>query len=110
MRRVVQERAPKNPDMPLAMIGFDGTYRRLFLANDPRDFGGIIRLPEGFDVVAPDMERLTGRVSAQLTDLAVVESVYLRYRSLCDRIDEEEARELFLAYALRDGVLFDVSA
>ena len=110
MRRVVQERAPKSPDMPLAMVGFDGSYRSLFMANDPRDYGGIVRLPEGFDIVAPDMEHLSARVAARLTDLAVTESVYLRYRSLCDRIDEEEARSLFLSYALRDGVLFDVSA
>jgi hypothetical protein len=53
-------------------------------------------------------QELIDELSPKITDIAVAESVYLRYRNLCDQIHEPEMRNKFLTYSLLDGVIFDV--
>ncbi|WP_373636653.1 glycosyltransferase [Yoonia sp. BS5-3] len=108
IRRAVQEGAPKSPDFLLPMIGFQGTYRDALLATDHRFHQGIIYTKPGYKPPAGNMATQCQALSNALTDLAVTESVYLRYRSLCDQMDDNQSRLKFLSYSLYDGVMFDV--
>lgn len=110
IRRAVQEGVSKSPDMLLPILGFDGNHRDEFLRRDVRFHQGIIHCSSGIELRGGTMAKICSDLSQVMTDLAVTESVYLRYRSLCDRIEDDEARKLFLSYSLYDGVIFDVRA
>lgn len=129
IRRAIQEGTPKSPDMLLPLLGFDGYHRDELLEIDVRFHQGVIlagwdkatqrrraRRRNGADKVAQrlrtggTMKDICTELAHTMAGLAVTESVYLRYRTLCDRIEDVEARVQFLSYSLYDGVLFDVRA
>jgi glycosyltransferase involved in cell wall biosynthesis len=112
IRRAIQEGSPKSPDMLLPLLGFDGNYRKELLGIDVRFHQGVIIA--GSDLAAGrlrargTMTDICTELANTMTDMAVTESVYLRYRTLCDRIEDVEARTQLLSFSLNDGVLFDV--
>lgn len=110
IRRAVSEGAPKSPDMMLPMVGFSQTCREQLLAASAGPNHGIIQLrqPQPNRFPRPSSMMCTD-LAARIGALAVKESIYLRYRNLCDRLDEPSARAWFLNFALFDGVMFDVS-
>jgi glycosyltransferase involved in cell wall biosynthesis len=110
IRRAIQEGGPKTPDMPLPLLGFDGDYRLELLRLDVRYYQGIIRMAQDRVPSGRTMKEIYAHLATEMTGLAVTESVYLRYRSLCDGMQDLEVRKQFLSYSLYDGVIFDVRA
>lgn len=108
LRRIVQEFAPKNPNMLLPLLGFEEYSRDEFEDLNIAFCQGIIRSPVSERPVTGTMREICADIAANMTDLAVTEAVYMRYRHLCERIEEFEARKNFLLLALQDGVIFDV--
>lgn len=108
IRRAVQEGTPKSPDMLLPILGFNGNHREELMSLDARFYQGIIKIPKYKVSNCMNMADMYAKVAQVMTDLAVTESVYLRYRSLCDQIHDEDVRTLFLVHTLFDGVMFDV--
>lgn len=108
IRRAIQEGSPKTPDMLLPLLGFDGNYREELLGCDVKFHQGIIVRTDDVGDSNGTMEDTCLKLARAMTGLAVTESVYLRYRSLCDQIDDIEARTQFLSYSLYDGMIFDV--
>jgi len=108
VRRAIQEGGPKNPDMLLPLIGFNGDYREELLAVDVRYFQGVLKIKEPIMPVSKNIEDMCTQLARNIAGLAVTESVYLRYHSLCQRAEDEEALASLLSYGLYDGVIFDV--
>jgi glycosyltransferase involved in cell wall biosynthesis len=110
IRRAIQEGAAKSPDMLLPLLGFNGNHREELQKLDVRFHQGIIKTVADDAHKGGSMIDICTDLACAMTDLAVTESVYLRYRSLCDRIDDLDARAKFLSFSLFDGVMFDVRA
>lgn len=112
IRRAIQEGTPKSPDMLLPLLGFDGYHRDELLEIDVRFHQGVILAGSGKVAgrlqTGSTMADICTELALTMTDFAVAESVYLRYRTLCDRIEDVEARVQLLSYSLYDGVMFDV--
>lgn len=108
IRRAIQEGSPKIRDLMLPMIGFTGDHRDELMDIDTRIHQGIIVVPDGFGAVGKTANALYEKVAGAMTELAVTESVYLRYRSLCDNLDCIESRTQFLKFCQYDGVIFHV--
>jgi glycosyltransferase involved in cell wall biosynthesis len=107
IRRAIQEGVPKNPDMILPLMGFDGNHRDEFLRVNTKFHQGIILSNDNVVKHGP-LEDIYKGLAKAMTAIAVTEGVYLRYRTLCDQIENLEMRVQFLSLALYDGVLFDV--
>ena len=108
IRRAIQEGVPKTPDMLLPLLGFNDPQRNKMMEFDVNFYQGVIR-SKPFEIhKGMTMASITGELARAMTELAITESIYLRYRSLCDQIENEENRALFLSFSLFDGVLFDV--
>lgn len=112
IRRAIQEGTPKSPDMLLPLLGFDGCQRDELLGIDVRFHQGVILAGPGKAAgrlqAGSTMADICTELALTMTGFAVAESVYLRYRTLCDRIEDVEARVQLLSYSLYDGVMFDV--
>jgi glycosyltransferase involved in cell wall biosynthesis len=112
IRRAIQEGTPKSPDMLLPILGFDGYHRDELLETDTCFHQGVILARPGKAAArlqaSSTMAEICPELALNMTDFAVAESVYLRYRTLCDRIEDVEARAQLLSYSLYDGVMFDV--
>ena len=112
IRRAIQEGTPKSPDMLLPLLGFDGYHRDELLEIDVRFHQGVILAGSGKAAgrlqTGSTVADICTELALTMTGLAVAESVYLRYRTLCGRIEDVEARKQFLSYSLYDGVMFDV--
>ena len=112
IRRATQEGTPKSPDMLLPLIGFSEFQRQELMNIDVRFHQGVIVTKSGKGAgprkIGSTMADICDELARDMTDLAVSESVYLRYRSLCDRIEDVDARARFLSYSINDGVVFDV--
>ncbi len=108
IRRAIQEGLGKSPDMLLPLLGFDGDYREELLGINTCYYKGIIKSPLNNISATGPMDDIYTKLALNVTDIAVAESIYLRYRSLCDQIEDVEIRKQFLAFSLYDGVIFDV--
>jgi glycosyltransferase involved in cell wall biosynthesis len=108
IRRAIQEGTPKSPDMLLPIFGtheFDGRY---LLQVDTRFFQGLIKVDRNLPLQSGPVKNQYISMAQSMTGLAVTESVYLKYRTQCDRLCDPEVRARFLSYSLQDGVIFDV--
>lgn len=108
IRRAIQEGAPKQTDVFLPLKGFEGFTRDELMSLDRRFHQGFIRIKSGSATKGNTMSATIDRVTRDCIDFAVTESVYLRYKNLCDgELDSQKLASL-IAFCLYDGVLFDV--
>ncbi|WP_433850530.1 glycosyltransferase family 4 protein [Brucella pseudogrignonensis] len=108
IRRAIQEGAPKHTDVFLPLKGFEGFNRDELMSLDRRFHQGFIRIKSGSAVKGKTMSTIIDRVTRDCVDFAVTESVYLRYKNLCDgELDSKKLASL-ISFCLYDGVLFDV--
>lgn len=108
IRRAIQEGAPKQTDAFLPLKGFEGFTRDKLMSLDRRFHQGFISLKSGSVAKENTMSATIDRVARDCIDFAVTESVYLRYKNLCDgELDSKKLTSL-IAFCLYDGVLFDV--
>ncbi|MBN1141013.1 MAG: glycosyltransferase family 4 protein [Deltaproteobacteria bacterium] len=108
IRRAIMEGSPKSPDALLPIIGFDYLCRDELLSIDVRYHQALIRVKNSFSPKFNNMFELYDQLGDATTELAVSESIYLRYRSLLDRIRDPGVMSLFLSFSIFDGVIFDV--
>ncbi|MGH1359782.1 MAG: glycosyltransferase [Burkholderiaceae bacterium] len=107
IRRVVQELGPKQPDMLLPLIGANDYDPELF-GFDPNRFQGIIELGEMRAIKADCLDDYLRNMAPSIKRMLVLDSVYMRYRSLCEAVENGESASDLIRLALRDGMLFDV--
>lgn len=112
VRRFVQENSRKDPDILLPLLNAD-TYDPTLLDFDPTRYQGIIRLKSdatahALAAPADHMDALVARLSAGVESMLVLESVYMRYRDLCEAVEGGASPARLIALSLYDGFLYDV--
>jgi glycosyltransferase involved in cell wall biosynthesis len=108
IRRAIQEGASKKLDYLLPLMGFNDFCRQELLNINVKFYQGIIKLSKKFMPIGATNSDIYNEMSKYIGELAVTESVYLKYKSICDNIDKPEIKMKFLSYAIFDGVIFDV--
>jgi hypothetical protein len=108
IRRAIQEGVPKKPDYLLPLIGFENFCRQELLSINAKFYQGIIKLSKGFMPTGATSSDIYVEMSKHIEELAVTESIYLKYKNICDSIDKFETKTKFLLYTLFDGVIFNV--
>jgi glycosyltransferase involved in cell wall biosynthesis len=108
IRRAIQEGVPKKPDYLLPLIGFEDFCRQDLLNVNVKFYQGIIKLSKSFMPIGMTNNDIYTKMSKCIEELAVAESIYLRYKNICDNIDKLEMKTKFLLYTIFDGVIFDV--
>lgn len=107
LRRLVSENARKNPDMLLPIRG--GLHGFSGIAEfDTTRFGGIAFCKSIAPVQGRRFAEYLHAFDHSLEDLFLSESVYLRYKTLCEPIEAGGSSVGFFSKALADGVTFDV--
>ncbi len=110
IRRAVQEGVPKTPDMFLPIVGFDsGEADRLMAFNSAYN-QCLIHLDKQYRISKQisSMSDIHNNMAKHTIELAVLESVYLKYRTILDNLDQDGMMEVFYKYAAFDGVITNV--
>jgi glycosyltransferase involved in cell wall biosynthesis len=108
LRRILQEAFPRSPDMLVPIYNCNDLQRDRFLKFDPKIYQGIIHLNSKIIPAATCMDDLCEILASQVSSIAVLESVYMRYRSLCEEIERGISPAQLLKFCLYDGVLLNV--
>lgn len=110
VRRIIQEGFPKKPDMLLSLFmnsncGF--TKEEFDLLNTNR-YQGIIKIKPFSPTDSKTMTDIYRGFSESVIAIALLESIYMRYRSLCEAVENGASPETLIGSCLTDGILFDV--
>jgi len=108
LRKVVQEIGPKDPNMLIPLIGGEKYVPELF-EFDSRRYQGIIRLNSRVDLQCNDFKAYVSELAERVEQLFVIESIYMRNRSLCEAIENGDSPKKLIELCLYDGVIFDVN-
>jgi len=109
IRKMVQEAAPKRPDMLVPIFGFDDFSRDEFLNFDFKNFQGIVRVDSSFVPPLQASARASyTAIAPHILGLAVLDSVYLQYKGQLDRGIEHDSLAKFLEFSLCDGNIFRI--
>ncbi|PIG08676.1 glycosyl transferase family 1 [Comamonas sp. 26] len=108
LRKIIQEIGPKKIDCLLPLINSD--FDLDIINNDVRKYQGIVKLKDedfhqGF---SNNFSDYLHEFSSKVESLLVSESVYMRYRTLCEKIERGGSSAEFFEYALKDGFIFYV--
>ena len=106
--RVLRETGPKERDMLLQVTGSPGYRPELHEFNRSR-YQGLIRLRPGRLPDAASMREFIHGLASEIEEMYVLESVYMRYRTLVEEVESGALPDRLIEACLRDGVLFDVS-
>lgn len=107
LRKVVQEIGPKSPDMLLPLIECQ-RHSDEYINFDSRRYQGIIFLRKSKPVFFNTFEDYVDWLACNVAGMMVVESVYMKYRGLCEMIEAGNGPAELIKVCLFDGVLFDV--
>ena len=107
LRKVVQEIGPKSPDMLIPVIGCL-EYSKEYLGFDSSRYQGIIYIKRSVNAKSNDFIGYLKKFSENIVGMMVVESVYMRYRGICEAIEMGSNPTELLKQSLFDGVIFDV--
>lgn len=107
LRKVLQDIGPKRPGMLLPLIG-GLRHDRAVADFDARRYQGIIRLTPGPVQGVASMHEYVTMMAGRVNEMLVLDSVYLRYRSQCEAIEQGASPASLIEACLQDGVLFDV--
>ncbi|MDR6434670.1 glycosyltransferase [Brucella pseudogrignonensis] len=108
IRRAVQEGSPKEVDWLLPIKGYTGNHRNELIASERNFYQGIIHLSSEYIISGASVNEIVEGMSDYCTDLAVSESVYLRYKTLCEGDFTKQKFIDLISFCLYDGVIFDV--
>lgn len=110
MRRILQEGFPKKRDMLLPLhIGGVCAFDKIDLVDfDERYHQGIIKIRKTDFTNSRTMMDIYEKVSNSIVGIAVLESTYMRYRSLCEAVEAGDPATNLIEACLMDGGLFDV--
>jgi hypothetical protein len=107
VRKVVQELGPKSPDVLLPLIGAED-YDPTLIDFDSSRFQGVIYLNHHPKIAASSLRDYLAAMSQNVSAMLVLDSVYMRYRTLCEDIELGSSPAKLIEFCLMDGVLFDV--
>lgn len=106
-RRLIQDGAPKTPNMLLPIRGGQSGFAGIESFDTAR-FGGVAFCRPTPAVKGRKFNAYLEAFDRDVVDLYLTESVYLGYKSLCEVIESGGSASAFFAKALADGVVFDV--
>ncbi|WP_454721041.1 MULTISPECIES: glycosyltransferase [Cupriavidus] len=107
IRRAVQEGGPKSIDV-LIPIREGKEFYPDYLDFDGKKYQGIIFLKSEVEYKSKSLADFCTMLSASVKSMLVLDSVYCRYRTMCEDIERGGNPAALLCAALMDGVLFDV--
>lgn len=107
LRKVIQEMGPKTPDMLLPLVG-NIDFSSEYLDFNASRFQGIIYLKNDVKGSHPSFRSYLQEFSEYIDKMLVLDSVYMRYRSMCEGVEAGESPASLLEASLSDGVLFEV--
>lgn len=107
VRKVIQEIGPKRPDMLFPLIG--NQFAPELLQFNTNIYQGLIRLKKHSVPECKDFHEFVSKTAAYVEEMLVTESIYMRYRSLCEQVEDGESPARLIEACLMDGVLFDVA-
>jgi hypothetical protein len=110
MRRILQEGFPKKRDMllPLHIRGVSAFDKADFVDFDERHHQGILKIRKTDYTNSKTMMDIYEKTSNSIVGIAVLESTYMRYRSLCEAVEAGHPATNLIEACLMDGGLFDV--
>lgn len=108
IRRAIQEGSPRKRDMLLPLINFDEYQAGSLLNFDSRRFQAVVRLKAGTVPHGQTMRELCQDFSQRIDSMAILESIYMRYRTLCEMIERGGDPSVLVEFLLYDGMLIDV--
>lgn len=108
-RKIVQEIGPKKIDylLPILNCDFDPKY----IDFDVFRYQGVVKLKNhnyDFNMISGDFKEALNLFSEKIDLLMVSETVYMRYRTQCEIIENGGSSARFFEFALKDGFLFYV--
>lgn len=107
MRRVAQDFKRRDIDLLLPVITCNIPSAELF-SFDVNIYQGIICVDSMDEIAGKSLSELVVSLSSKVTGLMLIESVYLRYKNMCENIERGGCPDLLILACLEDGVLFDV--
>lgn len=107
LRRIVIESAPKSPDLLLPVRGGQNGFIGI-RDFDTRRFGGIAFSTKVVPKAGRTFAEFLVAFDQAVTDIYLSESIYLRYRTVCEQIESGGTSTEFFAKALADGIRFEV--
>lgn len=110
IRRALQEGFPRKKDMLLPITFSDQTEfeRSDFVDFDSRYYQGILKIKAIDHSKANTMIDIYENMADSVVGIAVLESVYMKYRSQCEFVEQGGTATNLVKACLKDGVLFDV--
>jgi len=112
IRRALQEAFPRKRDMLLSLSSSQGrTFERSeFVGFDENTYQGILKVTDKALPKSASMTELCEHLAGNVKAVAVLESVYMKYRSQCEAVERGASPYELIVACLKDGVLFDVKA
>ncbi|WP_256817540.1 glycosyltransferase [Pseudomonas putida] len=110
IRRVLQDLFPRKKNMLLPILvddecNFDKTDISSF---DDENYQGIIKIIPIDHRRSTTMNHIHEDVANSVIGIMVLESIYMKYRSLCEAVEQGESPATLINVCLKDGVMFDV--
>lgn len=108
MRRLVQDGKPRDVDLLLPVFGEFEDVPGLINFNH-FIYQGIIFFQSVEKMKCePVFDSLIKDFSGRVEKILLIESIYLKYKTLCEYVENGGSPEFLIAACLKDGVLFDV--
>lgn len=109
IRRIIQEGAHKTPDMLLELTPENEAFNRNdFIKFNYTDHDGIIKLKKPECGKFNTMLDFYSMISSDIIGIAMKESAYMRYKTLCEDVEKGVPPQHLLEMCLADGIIFDV--
>lgn len=110
IRRALQEGFPRKRDMLLPVLMSEGAeFDRTELFNfDQRYYQGIMKIRPVDHTGSTNMIDIYEGLAKSTVGFALLESVYMRYRSQCEAVEQGSSPLNLIKACLKDGVMIDV--
>jgi glycosyltransferase involved in cell wall biosynthesis len=110
IRRALQEGFPRKKDMLLPItISEQADFQRSdFTEFDSQYYQGILKIKPVNHSQSHTMIDIYDNIAESVVGIAVLESIYMKYRSQCELVEQGESAKNLIKACLKDGVLFDV--
>lgn len=109
VRRIIQENGVKSPDMLLALNPEVEIFNKEdFINFDYKNYDGILKINKSENKRFTTMLDFYSNFSTEIVGIAMKESAYMRYKSLCEDIEHGASTQKLIEMCLTDGMIFDV--
>lgn len=109
IRRIIQENGSKSPDMLLSLNPENEIFdKNDFINFDYNNYDGILKIKKTKHERFTTMLDFYSNLSGNIIGIAMKESLYMRYKSLCEDIENGAPAHSLIEMCLTDGMIFDV--